>query len=158
MTTRKQPVQKKVSGAKQASVSKKMLKGGVDPSIGKPTQWKPGESGNPAGKPKGAMSLSKRIQQMMDDEDFTTYLPDTRDGWKEFKGAPAIAIINTALIKAVQGDEKSREWLAKYGYGNKIELTGEDGAALMPIALDAAILNRLYGVGSTPSIPTTNSQ
>lgn len=113
------------SGEVQAEKPKKKLANGLDPSVGKKTQFKKGQSGNPAGKPKGAISLSTRIRNMMDDEDFTTYLSDPRDGWKEFKGAPAEAIVKTAMIKAIQGDEKSREWLAKYGYGTKIEVEAD---------------------------------
>lgn len=117
----------KQTGVKEASDSppKKTLNGGVDPAVGKETQFKAGESGNPDGRPKGAISLSTRIKNMLNDENFTTYLTDPRDGWKEFKGAPAEAIVKTAIIKAVQGDEKSRDWLAKYGYGTKIDLEGD---------------------------------
>lgn len=125
----------KKSGVDQASKSKpkKLLNGGVDPDVGKETRWQPGQSGNPAGKPKGTISLATRIQRMLNDEDFETYLPDSRDGWKEFKGAPAEAIVRTAMLKAIQGDEKSREWLAKYGYGTKIELTGEEGGPVKAV-------------------------
>jgi hypothetical protein len=114
-------------GVKKASptAKKKLLNGGVDPAVGKKTQIKPGQVLNPAGRPKGAINLSTRIQNMMNDDDFTTYLSDPRDGWKEFKGAPAEAIIKTALIKAIQGDDRAREWLAKYGYGTKIEVDAD---------------------------------
>lgn len=91
------------------------------------TQFKPGQSGNPAGKPKGALHLTTHIQNMLNDEDFTTYLADARDGWKEFKGAPIKAIVQTAMIKAIQGDDKAREWLAKYGYGQKLEVEHSGG-------------------------------
>jgi hypothetical protein len=32
------------------------------------------------------------------------------------------AIINTAIIKAKGGDNKWADWLAKYGYGQKMEV------------------------------------
>lgn len=125
----------KESGVDQASKSepKKLLNGGVDPSVGKDTQFKPGQSGNPAGKPKGTISLATRIQRMLNDEEFETYLSDPRDGFKHFKGAPAEAIIRTAMIKAIGGDTKSADWLAKYGYGTKIELSGEDGSPIKAV-------------------------
>lgn len=95
---------------------------------------------------------------MMNDEDFATLLPDPRDGWKEFKGAPAKAIVMTAMIRAIQGEKESREWLAKYGYGTKVELTGADGAPLMPIALDSAVLSRMQDGASTPSPEADSKQ
>jgi len=115
----------KKTGVQQAAKPIKLLNSGVDPSVGKKTQFKPGVSGNPAGKPKGMISLSTRIQNAMNDENFTTLLPDSREGWKAFTGAPAQAIVQTAMLKAIQGDEKSREWLAKYGYGTKIEVDAD---------------------------------
>lgn len=89
------------------------------------TQFKPGESGNPAGKPKGSLHLSTHIQNMLNDEEFTTWLSDARDGFKEYKGAPLKAIIKTAMIQAMSSSKEgaaAREWLAKYGYGQKFEL------------------------------------
>lgn len=89
------------------------------------TQFKPGESGNPAGKPKGSLHLSTHIQNMLNDEEFTTWLTDTREGFKEYKGAPLKAIIKTAMIQAMSNSKEgaaAREWLAKYGYGQKFEL------------------------------------
>ena len=128
-----EPATPKKSGQKQVEVSKKKLPIHLDPSQGKATQFKPGQSGNPNGRPKGAISLSTRIQNMLNDENFETYLPDARDGFKHFKGAPAQAIIQTAMIKAMQGDTKSADWLAKYGYGTKVELSGEDGGPVSAV-------------------------
>lgn len=86
---------------------------------GKNTRFVPGQSGNPAGKPKGAVHLSTRIQNMLDDDDFETMLK-TKDGKKiEFKGNPAEAIIKTAILKAMGGSKDWAEWLAKHGYGTK---------------------------------------
>ena len=89
----------------------------VDPSVGANTQFKPGVSGNPAGKPAGIKHISTHIQDMLNDEDFSMLLPDRREGYKEHKGAPLKAIIKVAIIRAAQGEKESREWVAKYGYG-----------------------------------------
>ena len=126
--------EKKRSGVKQASKSKKpaetkpkkLLKGGVDPAVGEKTQFKPGESGNPEGKPKGTIHISTHIKNMLNDEKFMPENVDTR-----LKGGvPLEAIINTAITKAHAGDNKWAEWLAKYGYGQKLELVGEGGGPL----------------------------
>lgn len=88
------------------------------PFPNKDTQFKPGESGNLDGKPKGTIHLSTHIQNLLNDQEFS---PELMDG-KEFKGTPLKAIIMTAMKKAHEGDNKWAEWLAKYGYGNKLEI------------------------------------
>jgi len=89
------------------------------------TQFKPGHSGNPSGTKPGTKHLATHIQDMMNDEDFAQFLEDNKYGYVEFKGAPVKAIIITALKKAVAGDDKAREWLAKYGWGNKVQLSND---------------------------------
>lgn len=115
------------------------------PFPNKDTQFKPGESGNPAGKPKGSLHLSTHIQNMLNDDEFTMWLTDTRDGFREYKGAPIKAIIQTALIQAASKGKDgaaAREWLAKYGYGQKFEVEHsgeiETGIADPVIALEFA--------------------
>lgn len=81
-------------------------------------RWKPGQSGNPKGKPKGAIHLSTRIQNMLNDDEFTTELVG-KDGKKVvFKGNPAEAIIRTAILKAMSGDKTWADWVAKNGFGS----------------------------------------
>lgn len=86
-------------------------------------KFQPGESGNPAGKPKGTKHISTWIQEMSGDEEFTAWLNDARDGVVEYKGAPLRAIIQTALKKAAVGDKDAREWLAKYGWRKEMDIT-----------------------------------
>ena len=86
------------------------------------TPWKPGQSGNPACKPKGTKHLSTHIQELLNDEEFETMLSDPREGWKTYKGAPVKAIVKVMSIKAMQGDVKAFDALAKYGYGQKLEV------------------------------------
>ncbi len=83
------------------------------------TPWRPGISGNPAGKPKGAKHLSTWIQEMMGDE---TFIHKLANG-KTKKEAPVKAIVKTLIIKAVDGDYKAIDLLAKYGYGSRLDLT-----------------------------------
>lgn len=79
------------------------------------TQFKPGQSGNPAGKPKGARHLSSVIQELMDDDDFELKL---KDG-KTLKGRPSRKLTEVMYGMAVSGNVKAAEWLAKHGYGTK---------------------------------------
>lgn len=82
------------------------------------TRWKPGQSGNPAGKPKGAIHLATRIQNMLNDDEFTTELLGKGGKKITFKGNPAEAIIRTAILKAMSGDKMWADWLAKNGFGS----------------------------------------
>lgn len=135
------------SGVKQASKPKKTLKGGVSPDVGKATQFKPGQSGNPAGKPPGTKHLSTHIQELLNDEEFTTTI---RKGLKieEYKGAPIKAIVGAQIALAVQGDQKAFDLLGKYGYGSKLDLTTDGEALTNPLAgLTADELRKLAAKG-----------
>jgi hypothetical protein len=83
------------------------------------TRWQAGQSGNPAGKPKGTKNLSSWIREMLEDESFTQKL---KNG-KTVKGAPVQAVVKTLIEKAIQGDMKAFDLLARYGYGTKVDVT-----------------------------------
>lgn len=82
------------------------------------TRWQPGQSGNPAGKPKGTRHISTYIREMMEDDSFMQKLPNGRN----LHGAPAKAIVKTIIAKAANGDLRAFDLLCKYGYGAKIEV------------------------------------
>jgi hypothetical protein len=84
--------------------------------------WKPGQSGNPSGKPQGAKHLSTWIQEMMEDEKFTHKITSG----KTIREAPVKAIVTTLIRKALEGDMKAFDLLAKYGYGTRLDLTSKD--------------------------------
>ena len=85
-------------------------------------QWKPGQSGNPAGKPKGTKHLSAWIRELLEDDTFKAKLTTGRTS----KGAPIKAIVQSLVIKALEGDTKAFDLLAKYGYGTKVDITSKD--------------------------------
>lgn len=85
------------------------------------TQWKIGQSGNPAGKPKGTIHLSTWIQELLSDPNFKTEIIAPSGKIIKYQGAPIKAIINTAIIHALQGDKQWADWLAKYGFGTPVE-------------------------------------
>lgn len=86
------------------------------------SKWKPGQSGNPKGKPKGTKHLSTYIQEALTDENFELKL---KDG-SIMKEMPIKAIIKTAVAKSVSGDTRAMEWLAKHGYGNLVRIEIDD--------------------------------
>lgn len=76
-------------------------------------------------KPKGAIHLSTRIQNMLNDDNFT--VEEVVDGKRvQFKGNPAQAIIKTAILKAKGGDKQWADWLAQHGYGSKLVIETAD--------------------------------
>lgn len=95
--------------------------------VSKATQFKPGQSGNPAGPKPGYKHINTHIQELLNDEDFQAWVPDLREGIKEFKGAPIKAIIKAQMIKALSGDAKAFDSLAKYGWAqkNETDITGD---------------------------------
>jgi hypothetical protein len=84
-------------------------------------KFEPGVSGNPAGNHKRTKHLSTWIQDLLNDEEFEAQI---LEGYKivDFKGAPIKAIIKAQMIKALNGDVKAFESLAKFGYGTKTEV------------------------------------
>lgn len=71
---------------------------------------------------KGSVHLSTRIKNMLDDPDFEVKL---KDG-SIMKGQPIEAIMKVAIARAISGDIRFLEWLAKYGYGQKLDVNIND--------------------------------
>lgn len=99
------------------------FKKGETPRGAKP--FKKGESGNVAGRPKGAISLGTRVRNLLDGtEKLPTAIADTiRKAVGEDKQALDATII-VGLLQALQGDDKWAKLLWEYGYGkvpDKIE-------------------------------------
>jgi len=89
-----------------------------NPPLENLTPFQPGQSGNPAGKPKGTKHLSTYIQEALTDENFELKLKDGTI----LKEMPIKAIIKTAVAKSVSGDTRAMEWLAKHGYGTNLNI------------------------------------
>jgi hypothetical protein len=92
------------------------------------TPWKKGQSGNPKGKPKGTRHLGTIIRDMLDDPKFAYQVKGV-----EVRGNAAEAMVATLIIKAIQGDIRAFDTLAKYGYGTKLDLTSDNKPIPMPI-------------------------
>lgn len=104
------------------------------------TPFKPGQSGNPKGKPKGRLNLSTHIQNLLNDESFEANLLDPKIGIKEYKGIPIAALIHVAIQRGLQDKDKGIqyfEWLAKYGFGTNVEGNAEE------ITIKYEIVNRV---------------
>lgn len=76
-------------------------------------------------KGKPGKHISTWIQEMLNDEEFTTTLLDSKKGVVEYKGAPLKAIIGVAIHKSINDPKTGNqwaEWLAKHGYGSRTVL------------------------------------
>lgn len=95
---------------------------------------------------KGSKHLSTYIQEALTDENFELKLKDGTI----LKEMPIKAIIKTAVAKSVSGDTRAMEWLAKHGYGEKINLQVNDSRKDI---LEKYGLNE-GGDGDTPNNPS----
>lgn len=105
----------------------------------KETQFQPGESGNPDGRPKGRKSLKTIIRELAEDDDFDWSLVPLKDPDRDKArviGSPWKAIVMTAVAKAVAGDVKAMRWLQQAGYGDKLDITSDD----QPIVVAPVVL------------------
>lgn len=91
---------------------------------------KPGEVRNPTGRPKGSISLSTRIRQMMNDDNFVFR---NNKGEIILEGRPMDVIVAQAMLKASKGDMKAFDMLGKYGFGTKVDVTTKGNALPTPI-------------------------
>lgn len=90
-------------------------------------KWKPGQSGNPAGKPPGSKHLSTIIQELAENIDWDLTNLKDKDKLKAKYGKQGFkALVYVAHSKAMAGDVQAMNWLAKNGYGEKIKLEVDD--------------------------------
>lgn len=95
------------------------------------TQFKPGQSGNPAGKPKGRKSLSTMVRDYLEqDIDWKTVPLKNTEEFREQYGDGLLAgeiLVRAAFSEAMgKGGTQAREWLRKSGYGDKLQLGGDE--------------------------------
>lgn len=84
----------------------------------KNTQFKPGQSGNPGGRPKGSLSLDTVVRQILEGE--IELPPAIAETIKKAVGADKKALEATVivgLLQALQGDKDWAKLLWERGYG-----------------------------------------
>jgi hypothetical protein len=88
-------------------------------------RFKPGQSGNPSGRPKGSKNLKTLFQKILNEE------VSLRDGEGVKKVSKAEAVLRSVVVGALKGDTRSLGMLLRLA-----EATGEfqdkDQAALQP--------------------------
>lgn len=94
------------------------------------------EMGAKGGKAKaGSKHLSTIIQELSDDIDWSlTTLKNKEELQAKYGKNGFKAMCYVALTKAMTGDTRAMDFLAKYGYGNKLDITS-NGENITPVAL-----------------------
>ncbi len=91
-------------------------------------KWRQGQSGNPAGRPKGSKNLRTWIHELINDDSLVI------DGIRSGE-IPVKAIIVSLISLAAQGNLKAFDILAKYGYGISPNNPMEDNESIHPVNL-----------------------
>lgn len=94
------------------------------------TQFQPGKSGNPSGRPVGRRSLAIIIRDMLENEINWDLIPikDSNKFKEKYKERSAWeALVAVAFSKALAGDTKAMQWLSRSGYGDKMTIDHEPG-------------------------------
>lgn len=91
--------------------------------------FKPGQSGNPKGRPKGVKNWSTIVQQLLADEKLLDkHLQKKPTYWEDLPNKNAAnAIVMAMIIHAMSGKKDAAEWLRKAGFGDKFTHEFEDG-------------------------------
>jgi uncharacterized protein DUF5681 len=105
------------------------------------TPFQPGQSGNAAGRPKGALNLSTHIRNILEGglDKLPKAITETIQGAVGEERAPLEAMIIVGLLQALQGDKGWADWLSHNGYGKPLELHKLLGDPENPIALDGTL-------------------
>lgn len=127
--------------------------------VGKATQFKPGQSGNPAGRPPGSRNFKTIVRELFEDGgiDWSKVpIKNARELEKKFGKRGGEALSYVLYAKGISGDVPAAKTVHEWAYGKNVDIT-TGGAPLMPIALDGAVLSRIQKHGGTaPSSSTTD--
>jgi hypothetical protein len=102
---------------------------------GKKTQFKPGQSGNPKGRPKGSRNRKTLLRELIQQYSMEwSKIPIKNvDQLAAIYDYPIDAVICVAFAKALEGDVRAMRWISETAYGKpKSGLIGDDNAAERP--------------------------
>jgi len=117
-------------------------------------RFKPGQSGNPNGRPKGTKNLATIIREL-ESEDFDwTHVPIKNKEAVMQMGSPFKAIVMVALGQAISGDKAAREWLRKAGYGDKLDVTSNEQTIQAATIVDLGNINATDQSETEPDSPS----
>jgi hypothetical protein len=98
-------------------------------------RFKPGQSGNPKGRPKGSKNWSTIIQELLADEQLADMMVPNKPSWwndlPQKNGANAMIV--ALMVKALDGDVRAADVLFKAGWGNQPVLAEADEREELPV-------------------------
>lgn len=97
-------------------------------------RFKPGQSGNPAGKPKGSIDVRKHMKKLLADPEMFDAIVSgqkRKPKWltaleKSEQRTPAALMLMAMISKAASGDSKAFSAAMKYTIGDKVDLTSDE--------------------------------
>ncbi len=120
--------------------------------------YKPGESGNILGRPRGIKNISTIIKQLLADEELMDAMAKNKPGyWDKLPNKNgANALVAAMMIKAMQGDSKAATWISKYGFGDKIDITSDGERIEMAPVIVSEIIPRIVENAEAETQTTTD--
>lgn len=105
---------------------------------GKATRFKPGQSGNPKGRPKGSRNYRTLLREAIEGNaiDWSLIPIQGIEKLAAKHNHPMEAVIYRAYAQAIQGDARARQWLTDTLYGKNYRVTVHhvtDGPQPVPI-------------------------
>lgn len=101
-------------------------------------RWKPGESGNPKGRPKGIpdkRTLSQIVRDEMANIDWDKVpIKDPGKMHERYGNSGWKAMVSVAASKAMSGDIRAMEFLRKSGFGDMLDVTSM-GEKIDPVTI-----------------------
>ena len=87
--------------------------------------WRPGQSGNSKGRPKGSRNWSSIVKDLLEDESLIPRLKAKKINISNNIDTVSAreAIVVALIIKATEGDVRAAEWLRRTAYGDTPEST-----------------------------------
>jgi hypothetical protein len=101
-------------------------------------RWKPGQSGNPAGRPKGIpdkRTLAQIVREEMANIDWDKVpIKDPGKMHERYGNSGWKAMVSVAASKAMSGDIRAMEFLRKSGFGDMLDVTSM-GEKIDPVVI-----------------------
>lgn len=104
-------------------------------------KFKPGQSGNPKGRPKGSGIMTRAVKEVLGEEIEAKLLIDGKRRMVRITNAEAI--VRAQVMKGRKGSTAAAEWLANRSDGKALSRIKLEGEQLLPGMSDAQLAEKL---------------